>query len=84
VQAKAFNKNNEAHVTVTLPETHPSRALLADRDFVTEFFILADLQLEIGADITATAKATDHSMCPRCRRYGPLVTELCSRCSEVV
>jgi isoleucyl-tRNA synthetase len=84
VQAKAFNKNNEAHVTVTLPETHPSRALLADRDFVTEFFILADLQLEIGADITATAKATDHSMCPRCRRYEPLVTELCSRCSEVV
>ena len=84
VQAKAFNKNNEAHVTVALPENHPSRELLTDRDFVTEFFILADLQLEPGSEITATAKATEHAMCPRCRRYEPLVTELCSRCSEVV
>ena len=84
VQAKAFNKNNEAHVTLALPENHPSRELLTDRDFVTEFFILADLQLELGNEITAKAKATEHAMCPRCRRYEPLVTELCSRCSEVV
>ena len=69
---------------MTLPENHPSRELLTNRDFVTEFFILADLQLELGTEITARAKATEHSMCPRCRRYEPLVTELCSRCSEVV
>ena len=83
VQAKTFNKNNEADVTVTLPDNHPCRELLADRDFVTEFFILADLRVEAGEQITATAKATDHDMCPRCRRYEPLVTDLCCRCSEV-
>lgn len=84
VQAKSFNKNNEADVTLTLPSGHPCRDLLADRDFVTEFFILADLRLEVGEQVVATAKATDHSMCPRCRRYEPLVTDLCSRCDEVM
>ncbi|MBK1853461.1 isoleucine--tRNA ligase [Verrucomicrobiaceae bacterium 5K15] len=84
VQAKAFNKNNEADVTLTLPADHPCAELLNDRDFVTEFFILSKLTVENGAEITATAKATDHGMCPRCRRYEPLVTDLCQRCSEVV
>lgn len=84
VQAKTFNKNNEADVTVTLPDDHPSRGLLSDRDFVTEFFILADLHLETGDEISAVAKATEHSMCPRCRRYEPLVTAVCKRCSDVV
>lgn len=84
VQAKAFNKNNEADVTLTLPADHPCVELLNDRDFVTEFFILSKLTVENGAEITATAKATDHGMCPRCRRYEPLVTDLCQRCSEVV
>ena len=84
VQAKTFNKNNEADVTLYLPEGHPSRELLAERDFVTEFFIVADLKVETGSEISAVAKATSHCMCPRCRRYEPLVTDLCQRCSEVV
>lgn len=84
VQAKAFNKNNEAEVTLVLPESHPSRELLTDREFVTEFFILADLHLELGDQVSARAQATSHDMCPRCRRYEPLVTDVCKRCSEVV
>ena len=84
VQTKTFNKNNEADVTLTLPADHPSRELLSDREFVTEFFILADLHLEIGDDVIASAIATKHCMCPRCRRYEPLVTDVCQRCSEVV
>ena len=84
VQAKTFNKNNEADVTVTLPADHPSRELLSDREFVTEFFILADLHLETGGDVSASAIATKHCMCPRCRRYEPLVTDVCQRCNEVV
>ena len=58
--------------------------VLADRDFVTEFFILADLRIELGDQITATAKATAHDMCPRCRRYEPLVSDLCGRCNDVI
>ena len=84
VQAKAFNKNNEADVTLTLPSDHPCIDLLGDRDFVTEFFILSKLNVVNGNEISATAKATDHCMCPRCRRYEPLVTDLCQRCSKVV
>ncbi len=84
VQAKTFNKNNEADVTVTLPADHPCRPLLDKRDFVTEFFILAELGVVTGDEVSATAKATAHCMCPRCRRYEPLVTDVCQRCSEVI
>ena len=84
VQAKVFNKNNEADVTLTLPSDHPCLGLLENRDFVTEFFILSKLNVVHGGEISATAKATDYEMCPRCRRYEPLVTDVCQRCSEVV
>lgn len=84
VQAKSFNKNNEADVTLTLPADHPCREVLADRALVTEFFIVAGLKLETGDVLAATAKATEHSMCPRCRRYEPLVSDICQRCSAVI
>lgn len=84
VQAKAFNKNNEAAVTLTLPSDHPCISLLNDRDFVTEFFILSQLNIVHGEEISAVAVATEYAMCPRCRRYEPLVSEVCERCSEVI
>ncbi len=85
VKAKAFKKNNEAAVTLTIPTDHACRAELADREFATEFFILSDLKLEAGAELSATATATEHCMCPRCRRYEPLLdASLCSRCADVV
>ncbi len=84
VQAKAFNKNNEADVTLTLPADHPCRSMLDDREFVTEFFILAGLTVVDGDEVSATAKATEHSMCPRCRRYEPLVSDVCQRCHDVM
>jgi len=85
VKAKAFNKNNEAAVTLTVPADHPCRAELEDREFATEFFILADLKLVDGAELSATAAATEYAMCPRCRRYEPLLESgLCARCDEVV
>ena len=84
VQAKTFNKNNEADVTLTLPADHVCASLLSDREFVTEFFILAGLTVVAGDEVSATAKATEHCMCPRCRRYEPLVTDICQRCNDVV
>jgi isoleucyl-tRNA synthetase len=85
VKAKAFNKNNEADVTLTVPENHICHAELSDREFATEFFILADLKLVTGDELTATACATEHQMCPRCRRYEPLLASgLCERCDAVV
>ena len=85
VKAKAFNKNNEAAVTLTVPADHACRAELSNREFATEFFILSDLKLEDGAELSATATATEHCMCPRCRRYEPLLDSgLCERCADVV
>ena len=86
VQAKAFNKNNEAAVELTLPAGHALWDLLSDREFFTEFFIISDLNLIEGEEISAKAAKTTYSMCPRCRRYEPLGAEtgLCSRCEEVM
>lgn len=86
VQAKAFNKNNEAAVELTLSSDDGARVHLASRDFATEFFIISDLVLLDGAETVATAAKTSHSMCPRCRRYEPAVSDagLCERCESVL
>lgn len=88
VQAKAFNKNNEASVTLTLPEEESPTvvSLLKNRDFAKEFFIVADLTVRHGAELSAQAEKTPHPMCPRCRRYEPAVTAegLCARCADVL
>jgi len=86
VQAKTFNKNNEAHVTLCLPAGHACETILKDREFATEFFIIACLDVVAGEEISATAKKTEYEMCPRCRRYEPLQesTGVCDRCSEVI
>jgi isoleucyl-tRNA synthetase len=85
VQAKDFNKNNEASVLVTVPADFVALEQLNDREFATEFFILADLKVQTGDALIADASATEYTMCPRCRRYEPLLEScLCARCEEVV
>ncbi|NNM29373.1 MAG: isoleucine--tRNA ligase, partial [Akkermansiaceae bacterium] len=86
VKARTFSKNNEAAVELTLPADHPCRAVLADREFTREFFIVSDLVVREGADLAATAALTPHPMCPRCRRYEPPASDegLCPRCEGVL
>lgn len=87
VKAKEFSKNNEADVQVAVPEGECQQVLdlLNDRDFATEFFILADLKVGKGGELAAEASKTAHDMCPRCRRYEPLLSDgLCERCSSVM
>ncbi|MDA7538253.1 isoleucine--tRNA ligase [Akkermansiaceae bacterium] len=85
VQAKEFKKNNEASVLLTVPANHQVIDLLKDSEFAKEFFILSDLNLVEGAEISATVSATGHPMCPRCRKYEPVVKDdLCQRCSDAV
>ncbi|GAA5495522.1 isoleucine--tRNA ligase [Rubritalea halochordaticola] len=85
VQSKAFNKNNEASVVLTVTDKVTCLDELNNREFATEFFILADLKVEQGAELKAEASATEHCMCPRCRRYEPLLSSgLCERCDSVV
>jgi isoleucyl-tRNA synthetase len=85
VQAKDFQKNNEAAVTLTIPAGEPVATLLRDREFATEFFIVAELAVVDGDQLAATVRKSDFAMCPRCRRYEPLLASgVCQRCDSVV
>ena len=88
VKAKAFSKNNEAVVHLSIPESEDAAvvALLENKEFAKEFFIVADLDLSRGAELAATAAKTPCAMCPRCRRYEPAVNDegLCARCAAVL
>jgi isoleucyl-tRNA synthetase len=85
VQARDFTRNNEADVSLTVAEADAALLpLLNDRDFATEFFIIAGLKAETGAVLNATARKTHHPLCPRCRRHEPVLESgLCQRCAEV-
>ena len=86
VQAKEFTRNNEADVSLTIPESDAALLpLLNDREFATEFFIIAGLTAEIGAELSATACKTELCLCPRCRKHEPVLESgLCQRCEDVV
>jgi isoleucyl-tRNA synthetase len=85
VQAKEFARNNEAQVGLTLPDADAHvLSLLQDRDFTTEFFIIAGLDVERGPALAATARKTTLPLCPRCRRHEPAGDRgLCRRCADV-
>ena len=88
IKAKAFNKNNEAVVQLTIPEKEDAAVLglLRNPDFAKEFFIVSEGQVSVGEQLTATAQKSPHAMCPRCRRYEPAVNDegLCGRCAAMM
>jgi isoleucyl-tRNA synthetase len=85
IQAKEFTRNNEADVDLTITDADAALLpLLNDRDFATEFFIIAGLNASTGPELSATARKTGHSLCPRCRKHEPVTASgLCCRCEEV-
>jgi len=86
IQAKEFTRNNEADVYLTITGADADLLpLLNDREFATEFFIVAGLTAAVGAEPTATARKTDLPLCPRCRKHEPVLESgLCQRCEDVV
>ena len=86
IQAKEFTRNNEAAITLTIPASDAHLLeKLNDRDFATEFFIIAGLTVTQGTELSATATKTELPLCPRCRRHEPVLESgLCQRCDEVV
>ena len=87
-QEKTIRSNNEASVTLTLPEGAATpEELLGDPDAITEFFIVSELLIERGGDApSAVANKSTHEKCPRCWRLTPEsgTDGLCARCEEVV
>ncbi len=86
VQAKEFTRNNEAAVTLTVPASDSHLLeMLNDREFATEFFIIAELSVTPGESLSATATKTELPLCPRCRKHEPVIASgLCQRCEDVV
>jgi isoleucyl-tRNA synthetase len=84
VKAKAFKKNNEAAVRLTVKEGETAYELLNDPQFAKEFFIVADFEVAVGSEFAVKVGKSAYEMCPRCRRYEPLVDGLCERCAGVV
>jgi isoleucyl-tRNA synthetase len=85
IQAKEFTRNNEADVALTvLAGDATLLPLLNDREFATEFFIIANLTASAGPTLAATARKTGFLLCPRCRKHEPLLDHgLCPRCDDV-
>jgi isoleucyl-tRNA synthetase len=86
IQTKEFTRNNEADVTLTLPAADAELLeMLNDREFATEFFIIASLRASLGEELSATACKTELPLCPRCRKHEPLLESgICQRCEDVV
>ncbi|MGJ8633564.1 MAG: isoleucine--tRNA ligase [Luteolibacter sp.] len=86
VQAKEFSRNNEAAIALTLPDSDRHLVeMLNDRDFATEFFIISELSVALGAELVANARKTLLPLCPRCRKHEPVLESgLCQRCEDVV
>ena len=86
IQEKSFSRNNEAAVEVTLPQPDEDlAAILNDRAFATEFFIIAEMRTTTGNSLAATATKTTLPLCPRCRAFHPLLESgLCLRCDEAI
>ena len=86
IQAKEFTRNNEADVSLTVAAADADLLpLLNDREFATEFFIVAGLTATTGAEAAASARKTDLPLCPRCRKHEPVLESgLCERCDAVV
>ena len=85
IQAREFTRNNEADVDLTITAADAALLpLLNNRDFASEFFIIANLRAAVGDALAATARKTGFPLCPRCRKHEPLLASgLCARCDEV-
>jgi isoleucyl-tRNA synthetase len=92
-QSKQVGSNNEAAVTLHIPDDHPLAAVRHDTPTVAEFLILSDLTLAsspAGSPLRAEAAPTTLPKCERCWKHLPDVGShsshpcLCGRCAEVI
>jgi len=88
-QAKVIAKPLEASVILEAPADQIAR-LVADKVELEEFFIISELHLAPGAEVSARLEKSAHAGCARCWRYLPSVghqpghPDLCYRCAEAL
>jgi isoleucyl-tRNA synthetase len=89
-QAKKIGSNLEATVKLTLPETGFTNPVFQDLPTLQEFFILSDLHITRGPELSATVEVCTNPKCERCWKLLPDVgtieahPTLCGRCAEAV
>jgi isoleucyl-tRNA synthetase len=89
-QAKQIGSNLEASVHLTLPASGFDHPIWQDRAALQEFFILSDLHVTRGPELTALVEVCENAKCERCWRHLPDVgshaehATLCGRCVEAV
>jgi len=88
-QDKVIRANNEASVTLRIPEEMPEPLdLLTEEEAVKEFFIVSELTVSREGTVpAASAEKSTYGKCPRCWRLFPELTEedsLCKRCEGAV
>ena len=88
-QDKVIRANNEASVTLRIPEAMPQPLdLLAEEDAVKEFFIVSEIIVSREGTVpAASAEKSTYGKCPRCWRLFPELTQddtLCARCASAV
>jgi len=89
-QAKKIGSNLEATVKLTLPEAGFANPVFQDLPTLQEFFILSDLHITRGSDLSATVEVCTNPKCERCWKLLPDVgtieahPTLCGRCAEAV
>jgi len=89
-QEKKIGSNLEATVSLTLPEKGFDHTVFGDLGTLQEFFILSDLKITRGTDLTASVDVCTNPKCARCWRLLPDVgtveahPTLCGRCAEAV
>ncbi|GAA5137788.1 isoleucine--tRNA ligase [Prosthecobacter algae] len=89
-QEKKIGSNLEATVSLTLPEKGFDHSVFGDLATLQEFFILSDLKISQGTDLTASVEVCSNPKCARCWKLLPDVgthpahPTLCGRCAEAV
>jgi isoleucyl-tRNA synthetase len=86
-QAKKIGSSLEASVTLTLPTDGLKHSIWSDQPTLAEFFILSELKVARGAELSAVVDENTHCRCGRCWKHLPEVKEeggLCARCETAV
>ncbi|MGI6217651.1 MAG: isoleucine--tRNA ligase, partial [Coriobacteriales bacterium] len=83
-----INKSQEAAVRITAPADIYDRVMAISEDDLKELFIVSEVSVEKGDELTAVIEHTDLEKCPRCWNYRELIEHdgdrVCSRCAEAL
>lgn len=83
--AGTFTKSQQVRVKATVPQAQYD-LLTGDKAVdLAEFYIVSEVELTVGDEVTATVEAAHGDCCPRCWNYRGLVEDgLCVRCHDVL